>query len=156
MIEKAQENFSQEQAQALQKKVSSNTLTLEDFRDQIQQVNKLGSLDQIIDMLPGGQKIKNMMGSSGAGGAALPEKELKRVVAMIDSMTPKERRDHTILNGNRKKRIAKGSGTTVPELNRLIKQFLDARRMMKTLVGGQGGFGKKKKRGKLIRAIHAR
>jgi signal recognition particle subunit SRP54 len=156
LIEKAQENFSQEQAQALQKKVSSNTLTLEDFRDQIQQVNKLGSLDQIIDMLPGGQKIKNMMGSAGAGNAAVPEKEMKRVVAMIDSMTPKERRDHTILNGNRKKRIAKGSGTSVPEINRLIKQFLDARRMMKSLVGGQGGFGKKKKRGKLIRAIHAR
>jgi signal recognition particle subunit SRP54 len=156
LIEKAQENFSQEQAQALQKKVSSNTLTLEDFRDQIQQVNKLGSLDQIIDMLPGGQKIKNMMGSAGAGNAAVPEKEMKRVVAMIDSMTPKERRDHTILNGNRKKRIAKGSGTSVPEINRLIKQFLDARRMMKSLVGGQASFGKKKKRGKLIRAIHAR
>jgi len=156
LIEKAQENFSQEQAQALQKKVSSNTLTLEDFRDQIQQVNKLGSLDQIIDMLPGGQKIKNMMGSAGGANAAVPEKEMKRVVAMIDSMTPKERRDHTILNGNRKKRIAKGSGTSVPELNRLIKQFLDARRMMKSLVGGQGGFGKKKKRGKLIRPIHAR
>ena len=67
LIEKAQENFSQEQAQALQKKVSSNTLTLEDFRDQIQQVNKLGSLDQIIDMLPGSQKIKNMMGSASGG-----------------------------------------------------------------------------------------
>jgi signal recognition particle subunit SRP54 len=156
LIEKAQENFSQEQAQALQKKVSSNTLTLEDFRDQIQQVNKLGSLDQIIDMLPGGQKIKNMMGSAGAGNGTVPEKEMKRVVAIIDSMTPKERRDHTILNGNRKKRIAKGSGTSVPEINRLIKQFLDARRMMKSLVGGQGGIGKRKKRGKLIRAIHAR
>ena len=156
LIEKAQENFSQEQAQALQKKVSSNTLTLEDFRDQIQQVNKLGSFDQILDMLPGSQKIKNMMGSAGAGNAVVPEKEMKRVVAIIDSMTPKERRDHTILNGNRKKRIAKGSGTSVPEINRLIKQFLDARRMMKSLVGGPGGMGKRKKRGKLIRAIHAR
>jgi signal recognition particle subunit SRP54 len=156
LIEKAQESFSEEQAQALQKKVSSNTLTLEDFRDQIQQVNKLGSFDQILDMLPGGQKIKNMMGAGGAGNAVVPEKEMKRVVAIIDSMTPKERRDHTILNGNRKKRIAKGSGTSVPEINRLIKQFLDARRMMKSLVGGQLGIGKKKKRGKLIRAIHAR
>jgi signal recognition particle subunit SRP54 len=156
LIEKAQENFSQEQAQALQKKVSNNTLTLEDFRDQIQQVNKLGSFDQILDMLPGSQKIKNMMGSAGAGNAVVPEKEMKRVVAIIDSMTPKERRDHTILNGNRKKRVAKGSGTSVPEINRLIKQFLDARRMMKSLVGGQGSMGKRKKRGKLIRAIHAR
>ena len=157
LIEKAQENFSQEQAVALQKKVSSNTLTLEDFRDQIKQVNKLGSFDQILDMLPGGQKIKTMMGSGAAGNAQVPEKEMKRVVAIIDSMTPRERRDHTILNGNRKKRVAKGSGTSVPEVNRLIKQFLDARRMMKSLVGGQMGMGKGKKRGKLIRrAIHAR
>lgn len=157
LIEKAQESFSQEQAQALQKKVSSNTLTLEDFREQIGQVNKLGSFDQILDMLPGGQRIKNMMGSSKVGeGAVMPEKEIKRVVAIIDSMTPKERRDHTILNGSRKKRIAKGSGTSVPEINRLIKQFLDARRMMKSLAGGRIGMGKGKKRRKLIRAIHAR
>ena len=157
LIEKAQENFSQEQAVALQKKVSTNTLTLEDFRDQIKQVNKLGSFDQILDMLPGGQKIKTMMGPGAAGNAQVPEKEMKRVVAIIDSMTPRERRDHTILNGNRKKRVAKGSGTSVQEVNRLIKQFLDARRMMKSLVGGQMGLGKGKKRGKLIRrAIHAR
>ncbi len=157
LIEKAQESFSQEQAVALQKKVSSNTLTLEDFRDQIKQVNKLGSFDQILDMLPGGQKIKTMMKSGSADNAAVPEKEMKRVVAIIDSMTTRERRDHTILNGNRKKRVAKGSGTSVPEVNRLIKQFLDARRMMKSLVGGQMGMGKGKKRGKLIRrAIHAR
>ena len=157
LIEKAQENFSQEQAVAMQKKVSTNTLTLEDFRDQIKQVNKLGSFDQILDMLPGGQKIKTMMGPGAAGNAQLPEKEMKRVVAIIDSMTPRERRDHTILNGNRKKRVAKGSGTSVQEVNRLIKQFLDARRMMKSLVGGQMGMGKGKKRGKLIRrAIHAR
>jgi signal recognition particle subunit SRP54 len=156
LIEKAQENFSQEQALELQKKVSSNTLTLEDFRDQIKQVNKLGSFDQILDMLPGGQKIKTMMGSATAGNATVPEKEMKRVIAIIDSMTPRERRDHTILNGNRKKRVAKGSGTSVPEVNRLIKQFLDARRMMKSLVGGQMGMGKGKKRRKLIRAIHAR
>jgi signal recognition particle subunit SRP54 len=156
LIEKAQESFSQEQALALQKKVSSNTLTLEDFRDQIKQVNKLGSFDQILDMLPGGQKIKTMMGSATAGNATVPEKEMKRVVAIIDSMTPRERRDHTILNGNRKKRVAKGSGTSVPEVNRLIKQFLDARRMMKSLVGGQMGMGKGKKRRKLIRAIHTR
>ena len=97
-----------------------------------------------------------MMGSASGGESVVPDKEIKRVVAMIDSMTIKERRDHTILNGNRKKRIAKGSGTTVPEINRLIKQFLDARRMMKSLAGGQFGMGKGKKRRKLIRAIHAR
>ena len=156
LIEKAQETISQEQAQALQKKVTSNSLTLEDFRDQIQQVNKLGSFDQILDMLPGGQKMKNMMSSANTGQTPVPEKEMKRVVAIIDSMTPKERRDHTILNGNRKKRIAKGSGTSVPEINRLIKQFLEARRMMKSLVGGQMRMGKGKKRRKLVRALHGR
>ncbi len=155
LIEKAQENFSQEEAETLQRKVSSNTLTLEDFRDQIQQVNKMGSLDQILDMLPGGQKIKSMVANAGPG-AGLPEKEIKRVVAIIDSMTRKERRDHTIINGNRKKRISRGSGTSVQEVNRLIKQFLEARRMMKTLVGGRmGKMGKGKKRKKLVRVLQS-
>ncbi len=157
LIEKAQENFSKEQAETLQRKVTSNTLTLEDFRDQIQQVNKMGSFDQILDMLPGGQKIKSMVADAGPQGG-LPEKEIKRVVAIIDSMTKKERRDHTIINGNRKKRISRGSGTSVQEVNRLIKQFLDARRMMKSLVGGRMGMGKMgkgKKRKKLVRVLQS-
>ena len=155
LIEKAQENFSKEQAESLQRKVSTNTLTLEDFRDQIQQVNKMGSFDQILDMLPGGQKIKSMVTEAGPQGG-LPEKEIKRVVAIIDSMTKKERRDHTIINGNRKKRISRGSGTSVQEVNRLIKQFLEARRMMKSLVGGRmGKMGKGKKRKKLVRVLQA-
>ena len=152
LIEKAQETISKEQVETLQRKVSSNTLTLEDFRDQIQQVNRLGSFDQIIDMLPGGQKIKSMVAQAGPE-AGVPDKEIKRVVAIIDSMNRKERRDHTILNGSRKKRIARGSGTTVQEVNRLIKQFLEARRMMKSLVAGQ--FGKAKKRKKLVRVLQA-
>jgi len=156
LIEKAQEAISKEEAESLQKKVSSNTLTLEDFRDQIKQVNKLGSMEQIMGMLPGGEKLKSMMG--GASPQGLPEKEMKRVVAIIDSMTQKERRDHTLINGSRKKRIAKGSGTTVQEINRLIKQFLSAKNMMKSLVGGKGKpgkVGKLKRRGKLIRALHS-
>jgi len=152
LIEKAQETISKEQVETLQRKVSSNTLTLEDFRDQIQQVNRLGSFDQIIDMLPGGQKIKSMVAQAGPE-AGVPDKEIKRVVAIIDSMNRKERRDHTILNGSRKKRVARGSGTTVQEVNRLIKQFLEARRMMKSLVAGQ--FGKAKKRKKLVRVLQA-
>ena len=156
LIEKAQEAFSKEEAESLQRKVSSNTLTLEDFRDQIKQVNKLGSMEQIMGMLPGGEKLKAMV--RGASQQGLPEKEMSRVVAIIDSMTTKERRDHTIINGNRKKRIAKGSGTSVQEINRLIKQFLGARTMMKSLVGGKGKpgkLGKLKRRGKLIRAIQS-
>ncbi len=151
LIEKAQEAFSKEEAESLQRKVASNTLTLEDFREQILQVNKLGSFDQILSMIPGGERLKTMAGAPEGG---LPEKEMKRVVAVIDSMTPRERRDHTLLNGSRKKRVARGSGTSVQEVNRLIKQFLGARTMMKSLVGGGPGKpGKLRKRRKLIRAL---
>lgn len=132
LIEKAQQAYSREQAEEVQKKLISKTLTLEDFRDQIKQVNRLGSLDQIIGMLPGGQRLKEM------AGGGVPEKEIARVAAIIDSMTLRERRDHTVINGSRKKRIARGSGTSVPEINRLIKQFLTARKMMKSLTAGGG------------------
>jgi len=132
LIEKAQETFTREQAEEAQKRLISNTFTLADFRDQLGQVNRLGSLDQILGMLPGGQKLK------GAMEGQLPEREMKRVAAMIDSMTPRERRDHTIINGSRKKRIARGSGTSVPEVNRLIKQFLGARKMAKAMAGTGG------------------
>jgi signal recognition particle subunit SRP54 len=132
LIEKAQETFSREQAEETQKRLTSNTFTLEDFREQLGQVNRLGSFDQILELLPGGQKLK------GAMAGQLPEREMKRVAAMIDSMTPHERRDHTIINGSRKKRIARGSGTSVPEVNRLIKQFLGARKMAKAMTGAGG------------------
>ncbi len=132
LIEKAQEAFTQEQAEAARQKLTGTSLTLEDFRDQLKQVDKLGSFDQILGMLPGGQRLKEMTNGQ------LPEKEMKRVVAMIDSMTPKERRDHTVLNGSRKKRIARGSGTSVQEVNRLLKQFLSARKMAKALTGAGG------------------
>jgi signal recognition particle subunit SRP54 len=132
LIEKAQEAVDQGQAEAMVHKLRADTLTLEDFREQLKQVNKLGSLEQILDMLPGGQRLKDMAGQG------LPEKEMKRVAAIIDSMTPRERRDHTLLNGNRKKRIAKGSGTTVQDVNRLLKQYLEARKMMKALSGRAG------------------
>ncbi len=127
LIEKAQETFTREQAEEAQKRLSTNTFTLEDFRAQLGQVNKLGSLDQILGMLPGGQKLK------GAMEGQVPERELKRVMAMIDSMTMRERRDHTVINGSRKKRIARGSGTNVMEVNRLIKQFLSARKIAKVM-----------------------
>ncbi len=133
LIEKAQEAYSSEQAQALQKTLTSKTFTLEDFREQIGQVNRVGSMEQILDMLPGGQRLKELASDGG-----VPEKEIARTVAIIGSMTPRERRDHTIISGSRKKRIARGSGTSVQEVNRLIKQFLSARTMMKALSGGGG------------------
>ncbi|HJT20525.1 MAG TPA: signal recognition particle protein [Nitrospira sp.] len=132
LIEKAQETFTREQAEEAQKRLAGNTFTLEDFRAQLGQVNKLGSFDQILDMLPGGQKLK------GAVEGQVPEREMKRVAAIIDSMTLRERRDHTIINGNRKKRIARGSGTSVVEVNRLIKQFLSARKIAKAMTGAGG------------------
>jgi signal recognition particle subunit SRP54 len=132
LIEKAQEVVDRDQAETMARKLQSETLTLEDFREQLRQVNKLGSLEKVLDLLPGGQRLKD------AAGDAMPEKELVRTAAIIDSMTPRERRDHTLLNGSRKVRIAKGSGTTVQDVNRLIKQYLEARKMMK-LLSGQGG-----------------
>ena len=132
LIEKAQETFTREQAEETQKRLTTNTFTLQDFRAQLGQVNKLGALDQILGMLPGGQKLK------GAMEGQVPERELKRVMAMIDSMTPRERRDHTVINGSRKKRIARGSGTSVVEVNRLIKQFLSARKIAKVMSGTAG------------------
>ncbi len=132
LIEKAQDTFSREEAEAAQKKLTSNTFTLEDFRSQLGQMNRLGSFEQILGMLPGGQKLKDLANSG------LPEKEMKRVAAMIDSMTMRERRDHTVINGSRKKRIARGSGTSVQEVNRLIKQFLQARKIAKVMSGAGG------------------
>jgi signal recognition particle subunit SRP54 len=132
LIEKAQEAYSREQADTIQKTLTARTLTLEDFREQIGQVNRMGSMEQLLGMLPGGQRLKDL------AGGGVPEKDIKRVVAMIDSMTPRERRDHTVINGSRKKRIARGSGTSVQDVNRLIKQFLTARKMMKALTAGGG------------------
>lgn len=132
LIEKAQETLSREQAEAAQKRLTSNTFTLEDFRAQLGQMGRLGSLDQILGMLPGGQKLKNAIEGD------KPEREMGRVAAMIDSMTIRERRDHTIINGSRKKRIARGSGTSVQEVNRLIKQFLSAKKLAKAMTGAGG------------------
>ncbi|ALA59961.1 signal recognition particle protein [Nitrospira moscoviensis] len=132
LIEKAQETFSREQAEEAQKRLTSNTFTLEDFRAQLGQMNRLGSLEQILGMLPGGQKLKSALEGE------KPEREMRRVAAIIDSMTVRERRDHTIINGSRKKRIARGSGTNVQDVNRLIKQFLSAKKLAKAMTGAGG------------------
>ena len=132
LIEKAQEVVDRDQAEAMARKLQANTLTLEDFREQLRQVNKLGSLEKVLEMLPGGQRLKD------AAGEAKADREIARTAAIIDSMTLRERRDHTLLNGSRRKRVAAGSGTTVQDVNRLLKQYLEARKMMKML-SGQGG-----------------
>ncbi|MGQ0556823.1 MAG: signal recognition particle protein [Nitrospiraceae bacterium] len=132
LIEKAQESITREQAEEAQKRLTSNTFTLEDFRTQLGQMSRMGSFEQILGMLPGGQKLKHAIEGD------KPEREIGRVVAVIDSMTLRERRDHTIINGSRKKRIARGSGTTVQDVNRLIKQFLSAKKLAKAMTGAGG------------------
>jgi signal recognition particle subunit SRP54 len=126
LVEKAQDAFSEESALALEKKIRENTFTLEDFRDQLRQVKKMGPLDQLLEMMPGmkGQmkKLKGLQAS---------EKDLTRIEAIINSMTPKERYNHKIINGSRRKRIARGSGTSIQEVNQLLKQFTQMRKMMK-------------------------
>ena len=132
LIEKAQDSFNQDAAQKIQKKLREDSFTLEDFRDQLSQIRKLGPIEQIVGMIPGMGKVK--VGEEN-------EKELVRIAAIIDSMTKKERNNHTIINGSRKKRIAKGSGTEVWEVNRLLKQFVQMKKMMRQF--SKPGFMKK-------------
>jgi signal recognition particle subunit SRP54 len=134
LIEKAQEVVDQKQALETLKK---DTFTLEDFRDQLRQIKKLGTMEQILGMLPSVGPFKDMQK------AKVDERELVRTEAIIDSMTPKERRNHQIINGSRRKRIAKGSGTSVQEVNQLLKQYVQAQKMMKTMKSSL--FGKRMK-----------
>jgi signal recognition particle subunit SRP54 len=132
LIEKAQETVDQEEALKLAKKLKKNSFDLDDFRNQLKQVKKLGGLEQIMGMVPGMNKMK-------LPDAQVNEKELTKVDAIISSMTPKERMDYTIINGSRRARIAKGSGTQVQDINRLLKQFAEMRKMMKSMSSGKMG-----------------
>jgi signal recognition particle subunit SRP54 len=129
LIEKAQATFDEKESARLQQKMKkSGTFDLEDFRSQLQQIKKMGSLESILGMIPGMGKMMKQM-----EGAQPSEKELKRIEAIIDSMTPKERANHTIINGSRRLRISKGSGTSVQEVNQLLKRFAEAQRVVKQL-----------------------
>jgi signal recognition particle subunit SRP54 len=137
-IEKASEQIDQKKAVEMQRKLIENDFTLEDFRDQLKAVRKLGPLSSLLDMMPKVGMLKELKD------VKVDEKELNRVVAIIDSMTPRERDNHMIINGSRRRRIAKGSGTSVQEVNQLLKQYSQARKMMKSISGGMGGMlGKK-------------
>ncbi len=131
LIERAEQAVDLEQAEAFARKLRKNEFTLEDFRDQLVQLRKMGPLDQVLSMLPGMGQVKGLDTAQG-------EREMKRTIAIVDSMTPAERRDPSVLNGSRRKRIARGSGTGVEDVNRLLKQYVQARKMMKSL-GGPGG-----------------
>ncbi|MER2088107.1 signal recognition particle protein [Sporosarcina sp. JAI121] len=137
LIEKAQENVDEEKTKELEQKFRTQSFTLDDFLDQLQQVKKMGPLDELLKMMPGANKIK------GLENAKVDEGQMGRVEAVIQSMTTAERNTPDIINANRRKRIAKGSGTSIQEVNRLLKQFEDMKKMFKQMSGMQQK-GKKK------------
>ena len=148
LVEKAQSLFDDKETTLLQQKLKKNQFDLEDFLAQMQQLKKLGSVESIMGMIPGmGKMMKQMKGAQPS------ENEIKRIEAIIRSMTPGERANHGIINGSRRLRISKGSGTTVQEVNLLLKRFTEAQKMMKMMqklgpkgllkgMGGLGGLGK--------------
>jgi signal recognition particle subunit SRP54 len=137
MIERAQDAVDVKEAAALEKKLRKNQFTLDDFKNQLSQVRKMGSLTDLIGMIPGMSKLKQMKN------VEVDDKELVRIEAIINSMTPQERRQHAIINGSRRKRIASGSGTTVQDVNQLLKNYTQVLKMMKKLnKGGLRGLGR--------------
>jgi signal recognition particle subunit SRP54 len=134
LIERVEETIDQKQAEEMQRKLIEDDFSLADFRDQMKQIRKLGPLESILGMMPQVGMMKDLKN------VKVDENEINRLVAIVDSMTPKERSNHMIINGQRRKRIAKGSGTSVQEVNNLLKQYAQTRKMMKSLTGGGGGF----------------
>lgn len=136
-IEKAQAMVDEKEAAEIEKKLRKNQFTLEDFRDQMVQIRKMGSLNDLISLIPGMGQIKQLKNLK------VDDRELIKIEAIINSMTPQERRKYTIINGSRRKRIAKGSGTTVQDINRLLKNYAQVMKMMKKInKGGRLGVGR--------------
>ena len=127
LIEKAEEKIDKQKAIEVHRKLQTDTFTLDDFRDQLSQVRKMGPMEQMLGMLPKIGIFKD------AAKVKVDDKELVHIEAIIDSMTPQERRNHEIINGKRRKRIAKGSGTSVQEVNQVLKQYFQMRKMMKSM-----------------------
>src|ERR1044072_3408636 len=152
LIEQAQTNIDQKEAEEQLKKLQKNEFTLDDFRSQLRQVKKLGSFSKIMKLLPdqllGGMGMPQLDDEQ----SAQMEKELKRTESIIDSMTREERTDHRILNANRRRRIARGSGTNVAEVNKLVKQYTEMRQMMRQLTSS-GMFGGSGLKGKMMRRM---
>jgi signal recognition particle subunit SRP54 len=137
LIERVEETIDQKQAEEMQRKLIEDDFTLGDFRDQMKQIRKLGPLESILGMMPQVGMMKDLKN------VKVDENEINRLVAIVDSMTPKERANHMMINGQRRKRIAKGSGTSVQEVNNLLKQYAQMRKMMKSFTGGGGFLGKR-------------
>jgi signal recognition particle subunit SRP54 len=127
LIEKAEEKIDKQKALEVHRKLQTDTFTLADFRDQLRQVRQMGPMEQMLGMLPKVGIFKD------AGKVRVDEKELVHIEAIINSMTPQERRNHEMINGKRRKRIAKGSGTTVQQVNQVLKQYFQMRKMMKSM-----------------------
>lgn len=127
LIEKAEQAYDREEAKRLERKLRRDELTLEDFREQLRALRRMGAVGDLLSMIPGMKKLMRGLDMSSA------EKELRRVEAIIDSMTKEERRNHAIINGSRRRRIAAGSGTTVADVNQLVKQFLQTKKVMKQM-----------------------
>jgi signal recognition particle subunit SRP54 len=137
MIEKAQTIVDEKKAVELEKRLRKNEFTLEDFRDQMVQIRKMGSISELINMIPGMSKVKQLKNLE------VDENEFIKIEAMINSMTPQERRQHTLIKGSRRKRIAKGSGTSVQDINNLLKNYTQVVKMMKKInKGGLRGLGR--------------
>jgi signal recognition particle subunit SRP54 len=137
LVEKAQASIDQEKAKEMERKIRQQEFTLEDFLEQMQQLRSMGPIEDLLGMIPGmGKQFKKMKGD-------FDEKEIYKIEAIIKSMTPGERNDTSIINGSRKKRIARGSGTKVQEVNRLLKQFEDSKKLMKQFTDLGGKKGKK-------------
>jgi signal recognition particle subunit SRP54 len=135
LIERAEEALDDESREKLEQKTRLDDFTLEDFGDQLRTIKKMGPLDQVLGMIPGMGAIKEM----NAQRAQMDGKQVERVQAIISSMTHDERRNHQLINGSRRKRIARGSGTSVEEVNRVLKQFVEMRKVLKTMSGIGGG-----------------
>jgi signal recognition particle subunit SRP54 len=138
LIERAEEAIDAETREKLERKTSLDDFTFEDFRDQLRAIKKMGPLEQVLGMIPGFGALKQATQAR----EQMDDKQLAHVEAIINSMTSRERRNHGLINGSRRKRIARGSGTSVEEVNRLLKQFVQMRKMLKT-VGGMAGGGRK-------------
>ncbi|MBC6314769.1 signal recognition particle protein [Listeria grandensis] len=141
LIEKAQVSVDEDKARELEQKVKDMSMTLDDFLEQLQQVRQMGPLDELLKMMPGANKMK------GLDSMQVDEKQLTHIEAIIKSMTKAEKDHPDIINANRRKRIARGSGRPIQEVNRLLKQFNEMKKMMKQMSGGGGNGKGKKKRG---------
>jgi signal recognition particle subunit SRP54 len=134
LIERAEQKLDRDKALEVHRKLQSDSFSLEDFRDQLREMKKIGSVEEMLGMLPKVGIFKD------AAKAKIDEKELVYMDAIINSMTPRERRNHEIINGKRRRRIARGSGTSVQQVNQLLRQYVQTSRMMKTM--SKSFFGK--------------